>query len=378
VDAPSPAADAEDARFHPRAWVLWLLAAFTPAVVTKNPWYLLLTLAAVGAAYARLSRLGGGTSAGWGPLLRLGLVLALFATLFPPLFVKAGATPWLTLPELSFTLPLPTEPPPVVRIGGPVSLESVVYGLATGLALMAILVTFAAFSAGADAYRILRSIPRFLHRSGVVLSIAVTFVPQMILAQREIREAQALRGHRFRGLKDLTPLFVTLLAEALDRSITLAESLEARGFGGTTGDGPPGRGASLAGRGAIAASLVLLLGGAFLSGWAPGHPGGDAALFLGAAGLLASLWALGRRVRRSRWRRAPWRRRDSAVAAAAAVSLALVAERWITGSGHLVYEPYPRLGAPGFDPWVALALILLAAPAVALGRGGGEPRESGR
>jgi energy-coupling factor transport system permease protein len=373
--APAPTVEEATGRFHSRAWLLWLLAAFTPAVLTKNPWYLLLTLAAVGTAHLRLSGLAGDESpAAWGSLLRLGLVLALFAALFPPLFVRAGETTLVTLPSVAFTLPLPTDPPPVLQIGGPVSLESVVYGLVTGLALVAILLTFATFSAGADAYSMLRSIPRFLHRSGVVLSIAVTFVPQMITAQREIREAQALRGHRFRGLRDLTPLFVTLLAEALDRSITLAESLEARGFGGTPqSDAAGGERAAasprwsreLATRSTIAGSLVLLVGGAFLRGWAPQRRGGDLLLMLGAVSLVASLWSVGRRVRRSRWRRQPWRRRDSLVAAAAVASLGLLAARWLSRPESFVFEPYPRLGSPGFDPWIALALVLLATPALA-------------
>jgi len=262
----------------------------------------------------------------------------------------------------------------VLRIGGPVSLESLVYGGVTGLALVAILLTFATFSAGADPYSMLRSIPRFLHRSGVVLSIAVSFVPQMITAQREIREAQALRGHRFRGLRDLTPLFVTLLAEALDRSITLAESLEARGFGGlaesagAAGEPPttdPWWSRTLAVRGAIAASLVLWVGGAFLRGWSPQQRAGDSLLIGGAALLALSLWTVGRRVRRSRWRRQPWRRRDSLVALAAVASLALLAARWLSRPESLLFDPYPRLAAPRFDPWIALALALLATPALA-------------
>ena len=31
-------------RYHPTVWVLWLLAALTPAMLTQNPFYLLLII----------------------------------------------------------------------------------------------------------------------------------------------------------------------------------------------------------------------------------------------------------------------------------------------------------------------------------------------
>lgn len=306
---------------------------------------------------------------GWGTFLLAGLFLALVPLLFQPLLVKAGSTPFLELPALRWEIP--AGPHPVLEIGGRVSLESVVFGASTGLALLVVLLTFAAFSALADPYHLLRGLPPFLHRSAVVVSIAVTFVPQMMVAQREIREAQALRGHRFRRLGDLVPLFVALLGEGLERSMTLAESMESRGFGtGAGGTAAP----PWVSRAAVAGGLGLVAAGAYLRSTRPQTIWGNAAMAAGAAVVLAALWSAGRRGRRSRFRHEVWRRRDTLVTGAAALSLAAIVASWALGRGALSFYPYPTLHTPGFAPGVAAALALLAAPAAVAGPPGGEAR----
>ncbi len=116
-------------------------------------------------------------------------------------------------------------------VGGPITLEAVIAGTVNGLALLTILVVFAAFNAVVDHYQLLRATPSFLFHAGVVISISITFVPQMVLSAKEIRQAQRIRGHRFRGIRDLLPLVMPLLANGLERAIQLAETMEARGFG---------------------------------------------------------------------------------------------------------------------------------------------------
>jgi energy-coupling factor transport system permease protein len=303
-----------------------------------------------------------------------------------------------------------------------VTLESLVYGTTRGLALAAVLLILATFSAAVDPYRLVRAAPRFLHRSAVALSIALTFVPQTLAAQREIREAMALRGHRFRGLRDLVPLFVALVAGGLERSIDLAEAMEARGFGaaarpavGARANRPaggvravepaggderalppagggeraaarpagggewatrPAGGAERAARlgprtleAAIAGGLALAVAGVYgRSAW-PGSPLagrlGAAAIILGVLLVAGALAAVGRSVRATRYRPERWARRDTVVAAASAVALAAFAAAWIWRRGELLFYPYPRLEAPGLSPWLAAALTLLAVPAVA-------------
>jgi energy-coupling factor transport system permease protein len=364
--------------FHTGAWTCWLAAALAPPLLTRNPIYLAAALAAIGAVYLALGRGGPGTAAaGWGAFLRLGLIVVAVSTLIQPLVVHQGATLLFTLPSWTWTAEALGRTLGTIEIGGRVTLESVVYGAGRGLALLAVLLAFAAFNARVDPYQLLRRVPRFLYRSGIVLSIALAFVPQMLAAQREIREAQALRGHRFRGVRDLVPLLVALLAEGLERSIDLAESMEARGFGAGS---PTAGGAGADGRpplsvnalhAALATALALLLAGAGVRAFYPGAAAGWLALAAGALLLAASLAAVGRRVRRSRFRREPWRRRDTALAACSIAAFAAFAAAWLIGRPTLLFYPYPLLPAPPFHPALGIALALLAAPALAarIGRG---------
>lgn len=344
---------------HTRAGVLWLTAVLAPALLVSNPLYLLQVTAAAAAVYAGV-RGRGPAARGWGAFLRFGLVLVGFAVVVQPLLVSTGDTLLATLPALRLG---------ALELGGRVTLESLVYGAGHGLALAAVLLAFATFNVAVDPYQLVRSVPRFLYRSGIVLSIALGFVPQTLVAQREIREAQALRGHRFRGVRDLVPLLVALLAEGLERSIDLAEAMEARGFG--AGEDEPAAARGL--RAALAAGLGLALAGAALATAAP-RPGGGlrtAGTGLAAAGvvtLVLTLAAVARRVRRSRYRTERWRRRDTLVAATALASLAGLAAAW-WGGAELFYYPYPRLTVPPLSPWVAAALALLAAPALIAGGG---------
>ncbi|MBN1995204.1 MAG: energy-coupling factor transporter transmembrane protein EcfT [Anaerolineae bacterium] len=345
--------------FQAKTWTLWLLAALTPAILTKNPLYLLLLIAVVWLNYFSLDPKTA-TARGWRAFLYLGVVLALVSVVFNILFVRAGATHLFTLPKLQWQTTTEMGYVTVAQIGGKVTLESLVYGLNTGLALMTILLIFATFNTQVDHYQLLRSTPRFLYQSAIVMSIAITFIPYMLIAQREIREAQTLRGHRFRRIRDLLPLFVTLLAEGLERSLVLAESMEARGFSSP----PPGQTVEtgLRLKGCIALALTILLGGAFAWNYAPQKIIGGTMMLAGGTMLAMALWLVGRKVRRSRYRRALWRRQDTVVAVTAMISLSVILANWLTNRSILIFYPYPKLQWPPFSPMIALSLLLLATP----------------
>lgn len=341
--------------FHTTAWVLWLAAALLPFTLTKNPFYILIALGAIGIDYYVLCR-NSALGKSWGALLSLGITLALFSILYNVLFVGVGATKLLTLPVFRWEF---SEG--VVQLGGAITLESLVYGLMNALSLIGLLVAFATFNAVADHYQLLRSAPRFLYQSAIVLSIAVTFVPQMVLAQHEIREAQSLRGHRFRAVRDLIPLFVTLLAEGLEHSITLAESMSARGFGSSN---MPSRARTPVLQIAIAAGLFALLTGMVAVTYMEDKTYGMAAIVVGAALLASALWRIGRDVHVSRYRRIHWTRRDVLLALSALVVLVVLGLGWWSDSLHFIFYPYPRLKMPPFEPMYGAVLVLLAAPAL--------------
>jgi len=337
--------------FHTLSWLAWLVAAAVPAFTLRNPLYSALIL---GAAWVVYTALGRSTLVGssWGSFVKLGFFLFALTIPFNALSIHIGQIVLFSLP--------PNWP----IIGGKITLEAVIAGAVNGLALFTILVVFAAFNAVVDHYQLLRATPAFLFQAGVVISIAITFVPQMVLSAKEIRQAQRIRGHRFRGLRDLLPLVMPLLAGGLERAIQLAETMEARGFGSAVR--PRSRRETLAAQaGMLVALLALLIGLSVVAFSGQRRVWGGALIAFGGAGLLFLFWLQGRGVQQTRYRRPRWHARDTVVALAGGIVLAVVIAAKATAPATLSYNPYPPNPLmPPFNPWVGAALLLLALPAL--------------
>ena len=75
-------------------------------------------------------------------------------------------------------------------------------------------------------------------RIGLVIAMALRFIPLISERADRIREAQAARGGSVRGLRGLTTTVVPLLVQVLQLAHTVSEALDARG----ADDVPTGRG----------------------------------------------------------------------------------------------------------------------------------------
>jgi len=338
--------------YHPITWLIWLLAATLPALLTRNPLYLTLLLLASGVTYMALERRSPAARS-WRAFVKLGVVLLLFAVPSNALTAHQGRLVLFRLPE---SWPI---------IGGAITGEAMLYGLSSGLSLLTLLLIFATFNSAVDQARLLRMTPPYLYQAGVIAAIAVAFVPQMMIAAQEIREAQRIRGHRFRGLRDLLPLFMPLLTTGLERAIALAESMEARGFGDIPA--APSRRQTLCRAGTLVA-LLALASGAFGSSYFPARRTLSVGLMTAAGmGLLLIFWMQGKGVRRTRYQRWYWRRQDTVVSLiCGGVALVLLAV-WLARRETLLYYPYPPFTPwPDFQPLLGLALALLALPGLLL------------
>ncbi len=363
------------AHFHVGAWLLWLLAAMLGALLTRNPLYLVIVIAAASIARNSLTRslstngektnvtnmrLQADTaSRGWGLLMRAVLWLLVIISLFKVLSLHIGTTVLFTLPE---GWPI---------IGGPITAEGFAQAGLDALSLISVLTVFSAFSSGADYYALLRSSPAFMHQVGLITSIAITFVPQTVTRFAEIREAQTLRGHHVRRISDLLPIIMPLLAGGMERSMNLAEAMEARGFSRT----PPGTRnlPPILVQSGLAGGLgLILVGGAFLAFFAPLPSVGWSTVIAGLALIVITLRAVSVRSKRTRYRRSVWRDADTMLSAPSLGVAIIVLMYKIVAPASLVYDPLSRLHIymPPFDPVLALALAALAVPAVILrGRG---------
>ena len=199
-----------------RAWLMWIAASLTVAMLATNPLYLVIVLLC-----AALVRAGFGTGDSPLPVWRFGLTVVAFSTFYNALLTHFGSTVLVTLPR---ALPL---------VGGPVTLEAAAFGASRGLALWTLFAVSTLLNDVISPYELVRLTPRFLRQAGLVVSIMLAFVPQTVRSFHQVREAQAIRGHRLRGVRDLTALLVPLMTDSLEKAVQLAEAMEARGYGKT-------------------------------------------------------------------------------------------------------------------------------------------------
>ena len=340
---------------HSIAWVLWLVTAMVALSGTRNPLYLVLLYLALFVVYTAAQPAGrdAGRQPANGPTLVSPVVFALvvvpLSALFNALTVHFGATVLFRLPQ---AIPV---------LGGPITLEAVTYGLLNGLVLAGLFLAFATLTRALPVRALIRLVPQAFYSVAVVISIAVTFVPSTIRQLEQVRHAQAVRGHRVRGVRDWLPLLLPLLIGGLERALQLAEAMTARGF--ASSDEPPGE---LAPQLAVVGGLVALLGGWVLRLVWGIEVLGLALMAAGGLAILAVVWWIGwQGGRRTAYQRQRWELPDWAVALGAAVTLVALS---LPGPGRdsLVYYPYPALSLPAFDPAIGLAILGLLAPAALL------------
>ena len=324
-----------------RAWLIWTLAAALLTMLTRNPFYIVIILLSarlVGLTWQQPS------AAFKLPLLRIAVVILTFSALFNMLFVHVGATVLFTLPE---NWPL---------LGGDVTLEAAVYGIVNGLMLFTLLVVFISFNNIVPGSDLIHLTPRAFHNLGLVVLIALTYVPETRRHWQKIQDAQAIRGHQIRGWRDWRPILIPLLVGGMERALALAEAMVARGYGASTSQPQP-----------LLVQLLLLLGlGAAFAGWLlsfwVGWPGW-VLMGSGVVILLMLLWGLSGGGQAVRYQPRGWGRRENIILVTAVIPLAVVLIPWpFVDTSSLFYTPYHTLTLPEFNVALGLVLALLAVP----------------
>ncbi|MFE9361337.1 energy-coupling factor transporter transmembrane protein EcfT [Streptomyces sp. NPDC006978] len=337
------------------AWWLWALGLATAASRTTNP--LLLGLLVGVAGYVVAARR---TDAPWarsyGAFIKLGLFVVAVRLVFSVLLGSPvpGTHGLFTLPEV----PMP-DWAQGVRIGGRVTAEQLVFALYDGAKLATLLICIGAANSLANPARLLKSLPGALYEVGVAVVVAMTFAPNMVADVARLRTARRLRGRPTGGIGAVLQIGLPVLEGALERSVAVAASMDARGYGRTAQVPPAVR----------RTTHVLTLGG--LLGVCAGTYGLLAAqgavhgLPLLLAGLLAALAGLrlgGRRSVRTRYRPDRWGVRAWLVAGSgAAVAAAMI---WAGASAPAALHPgVVPLAAPVLPLWPAAAVLIGLLPA---------------
>ncbi|MFF3684407.1 energy-coupling factor transporter transmembrane component T [Streptomyces sp. NPDC002187] len=340
---------------HAGAWWVWALGLAVGASRTANP--LLLGLLVGVAGYVVAARR---TDAPWarsyGAFVKLGLFVIAVRVVFSVALGSpiAGTHLLLTLPEV----PLP-DWAQGVRIGGRVHAEQLVFALYDGAKLATLLICVGAANALANPARLLKSLPGALYEAGVAVVVAMTFAPNLVADVFRLRTARRLRGRPTGGVRAVAQIALPVLEGALERSVAVAASMDARGYGRTAEVPPAVR----------RTTTVLTLGG--LLGVCAGSYGLLAAA--GAAygvpllitGLLAAVAGLrlgGRRSVRTRYRPDRWGVRSWLVAASGVAVAALMIQANVQDPQALHPGVVPLI-APTLPLWPALSVLIGLLPA---------------
>jgi energy-coupling factor transporter transmembrane protein EcfT len=313
-------------RGHPGAWIAWATAGAGIALLSRNPWQLLLVLlGAVGARW-RLS----GHPPGRADAALFGGLLA-FPTVLNFLLSRTGST-------VLWRLPLPW-------IGGNFTLEALLFGAVAGIQIATLLAVMLTFGAAVSSTDLLRRVPSGLYPVGLTASIGLTFAPQARRTFHQIREAQEVRGYQARGWRDLPQLIVPMVVMSLENAIALGESLATRGWGQSR-LGPVGRWGMLGAWLLLAAGLVLWLVAPELA-WL--------SILALVAGLAAFVGLRRTMMQPTRFRPDRWSSRATWVTGLCLGSLTVYAVVTLVQPGLLIYYPYPHA------VWPQIHLPLLAA-----------------
>jgi len=205
-----------------------------------------------------------------------------------------------------------------VQLLGPVSLQALSAGAIDGLRLAAIILCVGMANIQANPRQLLKAMPGALFEISSTISVALNLAPQLIESLQRVRRARRLRG-RSAGVSALPSLVIPVLEDTLERSLSLAASLDSRGFGRQTANAHP----RLARISSLTAVCLLAIGSYALltdnqHGWLAW-----ATLAVSAFCLLVALRLSSTRGMRTIYNRDPWSAADAVTLGAAAVVVAL-------------------------------------------------------
>jgi energy-coupling factor transport system permease protein len=337
--------------WHAAAWLLWACAAATSVQLAPSPVYAVLVIG-LAALVVEVHAADSPYARAFPALVAIGVVFALIRIVLAVATTHGVGdvlftTPALTLPKLlgGFT------------VGGTVEAPVLLQSAAQGLAIVGIMAVFGAFNGVASHYELVQTAPRAFHELGLVVTVALAFVPSTVLAVREVREADRARTGRRPSRRGggLVRLVVPVLESGMERAVRLAESMESRGFAraGSSREDQAAAWLGLFALVALAGAFVALVGRAAMAAAIAG--------LIGCAAVVGAIALASAGTRRVRYRPRHMTARDWTVAGVSLLSPVALGVLSLTGDSSLTWTASP-LHWPSFHLLPFLALLPLAAP----------------
>lgn len=202
-------------RYHPLVNFLFFALVLAYSMVLMHPVCLAVSLTG---ALVYAGELGGRRAlAGH---LKFALPVLLLAAIVNPAFNHAGVTILTYLPS-----------------GNPLTLESILYGLAAGAMLCAVVLWFVCFNAVITSDKFVYLFGRVIPALSLVLSMTLRFVPLFRRQLEVVRQAQfcigrdASTGSAWQRARRAVTIFSIMVTWALENAIETADSMKSRGYG---------------------------------------------------------------------------------------------------------------------------------------------------
>lgn len=336
--------------WHASTWFVWAIAATASLQIAPSPLYVAMVIA-IATLVVSVYGLDSPYARAYPLLVGVAVVFAALRVALTALTTHGGPDVLVTLP--SFTLP---DWFGGFTVGSTIEAPIVAQAAYEGFVIVGVVAVFAAFNAVVSHYELVQSLPRAFHELGLVVAVGVAFVPTTITAIHDVREADRARtGGRPVRRGRLVRQIVPVLENGLERAITLAESMDSRGFarGGST---PRERAAAWCGLAGL-----LALAGAFVALVAGESTVALACVVGGSVALIAAMVMASRGSTRIRYRPRRLTRADVVMMAsvcAAPVALTMLS---ITGDDSLTWVASP-LRWPTLSVLPVVALLALCAP----------------
>lgn len=200
---------------RPVAVGVWVLAGLAVALTGTDPWPPAIVLAASLTLLAR-RRL---SDHRLGPLMVGLVVLGGLTVVSNGLLDHTGATNLFTVPSW------------IPVLGGTVTAEGFAEGADIAVRLVAAVSATSCLCLVLEPTDLVDALPGPLRHSATMLGSALNLVPATAASFVAIRDSQRLRGWKPTGPRAMVDLVVPVMLGAIERSVQLAESMDARAFG---------------------------------------------------------------------------------------------------------------------------------------------------
>lgn len=307
-------------QMHPYTWwVVGLSFAISAAATSEILAVFAIITLAIGVTLA--AREGSTSSRSLNFYLATAIAVVIIRLLFRIIFnFDSSVNVAFTLPSLNISLGELGS----VDLFGRVSWDALRGALRDGLRMAAIILSVGLANTLANPRKLLRSTPGALYEVASSWVIAINMAPQLIESAKRVRAARLLRGRSSRR-NTLSSLIIPVLEDTIDRSLALAASMSARGFG---------RQGALSQRQLLAVRLVSFYGvssiaiGSYLlltmpNPWFAALLIGSGMVAAAATSRLASLRQI-----RTRYQPEKWRFRDTLICAVATAIAAISLGGW--------------------------------------------------